>query len=897
MNYNTHIRNAIETQLTAGKRDFILFPFGEWGMLTKRILNEVYGIQEVCLIDNHLARFNPNIKELSCLREEAYKSCTILITSDNEDIYEELRNSVRAYADKSRIVDIFERQFDRTRFMRPKHITKVQELPKALIQWYKFRKGAKALFVVGGQECFEVLPEAMAQWDVSVDCRRLSEFEIIAGAFADIRENYDYIVLAGALERSKSPAVFLKTLHNLLNPGGVLLIGADNRLGIRYFCGDRDLFTERNFDGIEDYRRVGTLEWKKMEGRAYSKAELIRMLETAGFTFHRFYSILPEWTRPQILCAEDCIPRGRLNEMVIPQYHSPDSIFLEEEWLYDTLIENNLFHAMANGYLIECPLDGCFFDADQVITSIESGRREALATVFRKDGSIEKRALYKEGREKIERMSGCAEELKEHGINMAKLTGEGESLIMSGIRGENALEYLRRLLCEDKVRFLNEMDRFVGLIENSSECVPYEEVDWEHFDPDWNRRKKDDPGRDKWKKIALGHEGKREDLGVILKRGYMDLVPRNCIYADGEFVFYDQEHCIERLPAHVVARRAIDQIYWGTVWEKALLSKEELMERYHLKEYERLWGLYIGRFMERIQGEKELLEYHQHCRRDWTIVNANRYRMNYSENEYERVFKDIFKGTQGRKLYLFGSGIFAEKFLEQFGSDYEIEGILDNNPQKWGTKLEGIGIFSPEILKSLPEDSYKVMICIKNCVPIMEQLKNGLGVSHYSVYDWHQEYPRNLPAETAAAGKEKREPKKYHIGYIAGVFDLFHIGHLNLFKRAKEQCDYLIVGVVSDESVMENKKTMPCMPFEERIELVRSCRYVDEAVGLPTYNGDTDEAYRRYQFDVQFSGSDYANDPKWLAKKAYLEKRGAQMVFFPYTEGISTTRLKEVVRE
>lgn len=114
--------------------------------------------------------------------------------------------------------------------------------------------------------------------------------------------------------------------------------------------------------------------------------------------------------------------------MVIPQYHSPDSIFLEEEWLYNTLIENNLFHAMSNGYLIECPLDGCFFDADQVITSIESGRREALSTVFRKDGSIEKRALYKEGREKIERMSGYAEELKKHGIKMAKLTGRENRL-------------------------------------------------------------------------------------------------------------------------------------------------------------------------------------------------------------------------------------------------------------------------------------------------------------------------------------------------------------------------------------------------------------------------------------------------------------------------------------
>ena len=118
-----------------------------------------------------------------------------------------------------------------------------------------------------------------------------------------------------------------------------------------------------------------------------------------------------------------------------------------------------------------------------------------------------------------------------------------------------------------------------------------------------------------------------------------------------------------------------------------------------------------------------------------------------------------------------------------------------------------------------------------------------------------------------------------------------------MFKRAKEQCDYLIVGVVSDESVMVNKKTMPYMPLDERMELVRSCRYVDEVVALPTYNGDTDEAYRRYQFDVQFSGSDYADDPVWLAKKAYLEKRGANMVFFPYTQSTSSTKLKELIEK
>ncbi|MCI8949035.1 MAG: adenylyltransferase/cytidyltransferase family protein [Lachnospiraceae bacterium] len=179
----------------------------------------------------------------------------------------------------------------------------------------------------------------------------------------------------------------------------------------------------------------------------------------------------------------------------------------------------------------------------------------------------------------------------------------------------------------------------------------------------------------------------------------------------------------------------------------------------------------------------------------------------------------------------------------------------------------------------------------------MRQLEEEYGIQNFSVYDSHQEYPRKLPAAAAQTKEERGEPKKYHIGYIAGVFDLFHVGHLNMFKRAKEQCDYLIVGVVSDESVMNNKKTMPCMSFEERIELVRACRYVDEAVEIPTDNGDTDEAYRRYHFDVQFSGSDYASDPAWLAKKTYLEKRGAQMVFFPYTQTTSSTKIKELIEK
>ena len=153
-----------------------------------------------------------------------------------------------------------------------------------------------------------------------------------------------------------------------------------------------------------------------------------------------------------------------------------------------------------------------------------------------------------------------------------------------------------------------------------------------------------------------------------------------------------------------------------------------------------------------------------------------------------------------------------------------------------------------------------------------------------------------IPAvPVTVSGEDSPAPKKYHVGYIAGVFDLFHIGHLNMFKRAKEQCDYLIVGVASDESVRRNKKTNPYIPFEERIEIVRSCRYVDEAVKIGPNYGDTESAYSKYHFDVQFSGSDYENDPDWLAKKRYLQSKGSNLVFFPYTQSISSTKIKEKI--
>ena len=145
------------------------------------------------------------------------------------------------------------------------------------------------------------------------------------------------------------------------------------------------------------------------------------------------------------------------------------------------------------------------------------------------------------------------------------------------------------------------------------------------------------------------------------------------------------------------------------------------------------------------------------------------------------------------------------------------------------------------------------------------------------------------------AGKEGMG-KFFQVGYVAGVFDLFHIGHLNLLKAAKEQCSYLIVGVVTDERTERIKGRKPVVPFRERLEIIASCRYVDKAVEIPTDYGDSRDMLGVYHFDCQFSGNDHAGDPHWAREREFLKENGAEMIYFPYTEGTSSTMLREVLQ-
>lgn len=131
------------------------------------------------------------------------------------------------------------------------------------------------------------------------------------------------------------------------------------------------------------------------------------------------------------------------------------------------------------------------------------------------------------------------------------------------------------------------------------------------------------------------------------------------------------------------------------------------------------------------------------------------------------------------------------------------------------------------------------------------------------------------------------------IGYTTGAFDMFHIGHLNILKRAKEQCDYLIVGVSTDELIQKSKNKTPIIPFNERVEILSAIKYVDKVV--PQETKDKMAAYEKYKFDIMFVGDDWKGSELFSKCEEELKKKGSKVVYFPYTDSTSSTILREKV--
>lgn len=137
--------------------------------------------------------------------------------------------------------------------------------------------------------------------------------------------------------------------------------------------------------------------------------------------------------------------------------------------------------------------------------------------------------------------------------------------------------------------------------------------------------------------------------------------------------------------------------------------------------------------------------------------------------------------------------------------------------------------------------------------------------------------------------------KKYKIGYTTGVYDLFHIGHLNILKKSKEQCDYLVVGVSTDELVEEYKSKKPIISYDERAAIVKSIKYVDEVV--PQTSMNKKEAWERIKFDALFHGDDWKGSNLYNKYEKDFEGLGVEFIFLPHTDGTSSTKITKILNK
>ena len=437
-----------------------------------------------------------------------------------------------------------------------------------LIGWHEFKPDDNTILYIGDKN--DALFCALNSYGRRIDCKALAE--TLDSSWEQRRfQYYDFIVCVEKIEQFHAPIDALRHWKSLLRPNGKLFLGMNNRLGLRYFCGDRDIYTGRNFDGIENYRHVGG----NLLGRMYSQAEISRMLQESGWDHFRFYSVLSDLRNPAFIYAKDYLPNEELANRLFPTYYSPNTVFLHEEEMETDLAENGLFHAMANAYLIECSLSGFFSDVLHVTCSTERGKENAFFTIIHRSGQVEKRAIYPEGRERLRHLADNMEALRQRGVPVIDGRMEHDSYVMPHIQAPLGHIYLKQLMRRDTDKFVEAMDSIRETILQSSEIIV----------PD-----------------------KRDGEGPILAHGYWDMVPLNSFYVNGEFVFFDQEFSLSPCPANFVIHRMVNVFYYKNSEAERILPLSILLERYDLNRCHNKWIQMDTECMANLRQEKALAE-------------------------------------------------------------------------------------------------------------------------------------------------------------------------------------------------------------------------------------------------------------------------------------------------
>lgn len=756
----------------------------------------------------------------------------------------------------------------------------LSELANGLLGWYPFRKDCRILQIGSWFGAFTEMLCARSDHTVVIeqDAYRarmtgkrlayLNHLDVIhtsMAAYSDIcNTKFDYVVFAVDEYADEFPspeayATVINAARKVMDSKGKLLFALPNRFGLRYFCGEPDPYTKVRFDGMTE-NNSGLYR--------FGRKELLEFIKSCGFPYVKLYYPMPDHHCTQLIYTDDHRPGMDLQERLRVYIDHKTERLLHETLLADSLAGNDVMPFFSNSFLVEAGYTSCSEIVYSAI-STERDRKNAFATNIYAHTAAAKIPLYPEGRYGIERLMNNTRELRKRGIPVVEMEEKDNSVFMPYIQAPSMSLYLRNLAKEDADRFVSHMDRLYKYILASADSVSADKNCMKHLAPE-------------------------EDWGVILEKAYIEMIPVNCFYDKDkeDFLFYDQEYTKDNCPANYVIYRAVRDMYAFAPELEGIIPSAVMKKRYGLVSTWKYYELEEERFQKELRKRDVYRGFFPWVKNLDKEMQKNRRKLDMPDEKKKDDFYNAVSDLDGRRIILFGSGKMADYYLRRYGMDYPPVFIVDNNQDKWGSRKNDMEIKSPECITRLMYGTYRVVITIKDYDPIVEQLEQmGIRSDSYRVY--------NREMDLILGGKltDTVSDGKYNIGYVTGVFDLFHIGHLNLLKNCKSRCHYLIAGVLTDELTKRDKSKMPFIPFEERMEIVKQCKYVDRVIPVDFHNTNKIDAWKELKYGCLFSGNDHEGQPYWTRLQRQLRSLGSELEFFPYTQSTSSTMLQAAIRD
>ena len=468
--------------------------------------------------------------------------------------------------------------------------------------------------------------------------------------------------------------ILLNRLKKHLTSESVLLWAVDNKLGTRFLCGDKHLGNEGEHFTLS--------AWKKL-------------FLDVNVVLSQVYYVMPDWHTAHRIYSTAV---SRVDEQCL-KYVDPKNMTSCEYELLNDVIDNGIFIQTANAFLFEYRYDNIRKNISKIKLSPTKGRKHSSVILLYDEKAV-KKALYHGG--SVKNIYDNNMELCTNGINIVPQQYINENIIMPYIDAPLASKVMAETA-------MHSIERFHDMLNDFWKCILLSS----------NRGNKTEFIK---KNIPVKN---------ILRKAYIDMVPTNAFYIQGEYVFFDQEYVYDNYPAEYVMFRALLILYGE---EKSLENEIPLNEVKKWFGLEKLWPFFLE-IEEKILQPKLLRHdvYGKHY--DNVIVNRYIIKKNYNciRNISDFYEENLFHDVEGKKIILFGAGEYCNRYLTQYGSEHSPAYIVDNDEKKWHTYKCGVEILSPQYLQKEKASDLRVIIC-SSYIDDMEKDLQRMGIYDYRVF-------------------------------------------------------------------------------------------------------------------------------------------------------------------